>query len=547
MIMRLNPKTGKYEEDGVTTPNPMPVSTQPDPARPFDLLNTLKLGADQMKASAPAAVQTPPPVTAAPSVMPDASNNAAPVAPTTVTRPMETSRTETTATARQVQTNQEKKLLEDKSQLEQDAIELQRKQNELNVQKAKEAEAKAAEDAIRLAEKQTATDSVLKQGEEDFNRRMAEYDAQYEKYKNMEIKDYWDDKSTGTKVAAAIAIGLGAFGASMSGRQTNDAANIISAAIDRDFNRQRENILKQKETIGVAKEGMEIARQAKTDRLNDLNLKEAAAKEAVAAKYEQKMRQIGIPEAEIQNDAVLNKLKQDAADRKIAVEQDLRTTVQNSVTKQIAQVQYDVATGQPVGAGSPQATTEAQKKVDDELAKKYAEYVSGGGGGNQGKDIESLKEIKAKIEKSDRGIGGRIWSGIVPKEAEGILDEEQAAIQKHVNNVVATSLKSIFTGAISDSDREFITKNAYDPTLSPQENAKLLQERIDRLEAAQARSREMVKYYEKYGTFAGYEAGGPTQAQPKTKAAAPKVGEVRNGYKFKGGNPNDKASWEKVK
>ena len=36
------------------------------------------------------------------------------------------------------------------------------------------------------------------------------------------------------------------------------------------------------------------------------------------------------------------------------------------------------------------------------------------------------------------------------------------------------------------------------------------------------------------------------QPGTKTQAAAPKAGEVRNGYKFKGGNPADQASWEKV-
>ena len=32
----------------------------------------------------------------------------------------------------------------------------------------------------------------------------------------------------------------------------------------------------------------------------------------------------------------------------------------------------------------------------------------------------------------------------------------------------------------------------------------------------------------------------------KSAAGAPAAGEVRGGYKFKGGNPADKNSWEKV-
>jgi len=34
---------------------------------------------------------------------------------------------------------------------------------------------------------------------------------------------------------------------------------------------------------------------------------------------------------------------------------------------------------------------------------------------------------------------------------------------------------------------------------------------------------------------------------PKTRSAAPKPGEVRNGFRFKSGNPNDKNNWEPVK
>lgn len=38
----------------------------------------------------------------------------------------------------------------------------------------------------------------------------------------------------------------------------------------------------------------------------------------------------------------------------------------------------------------------------------------------------------------------------------------------------------------------------------------------------------------------------PIGAQAPAPIAAPKAGEVRNGYRFKGGNPNDQANWTKV-
>ena len=36
------------------------------------------------------------------------------------------------------------------------------------------------------------------------------------------------------------------------------------------------------------------------------------------------------------------------------------------------------------------------------------------------------------------------------------------------------------------------------------------------------------------------------QQDQSTASGAPKVGEIRKGYRFKGGNPADKNSWEKV-
>lgn len=41
-------------------------------------------------------------------------------------------------------------------------------------------------------------------------------------------------------------------------------------------------------------------------------------------------------------------------------------------------------------------------------------------------------------------------------------------------------------------------------------------------------------------------ANGDTKAESKPSAGAPKVGDVQQGYRFKGGNPADRNSWERV-
>lgn len=70
-----------------------------------------------------------------------------------------------------------------------------------------------------------------------------EVDAELSK---LEPKDYWADKSTGTKIAAAIAMGMGAYASAMTGTQ-NGAMQIINDAISRDLNLQKEKYQRAKE------------------------------------------------------------------------------------------------------------------------------------------------------------------------------------------------------------------------------------------------------------------------------------------------------------
>jgi hypothetical protein len=58
------------------------------------------------------------------------------------------------------------------------------------------------------------------------------------------------------------------------------------------------------------------------------------------------------------------------------------------------------------------------------------------------------------------------------------------------------------------------------------------------------------KYFESTGgTLKGLDATGNKQVvtTPKTQMPPPAIGTVKNGYIFKGGNPNDKTAWEKQK
>lgn len=69
----------------------------------------------------------------------------------------------------------------------------------------------------------------------DIQTRRAAADEELQKF---EFKDYWADKSTGSKILAALASGLGAYASAMTGTK-NYALEIIQDAVDRDTTLQK--------------------------------------------------------------------------------------------------------------------------------------------------------------------------------------------------------------------------------------------------------------------------------------------------------------------
>ncbi len=352
-------------------------------------------------------------------------------------------------TTRKVQSPEEIELLKQRQGLEKEGFELQKRQNEIDKMKAQDALDRAKEDAARQIEKQKTVDTALAQGQADIARRTAEYDARYNDYKNMKFKDFWEDKSTGTKIAAALAIGLGAIGQAMAKTGSNTAFEIINKAIDRDFEKQRQEILKGKETVGLAKEGIEVARQNKTDLLNDINIKEVAAKDQVAAKYEQILRERGVPEQAIQGDANLLKLRDSANNAKLKVEESLRSTVEHETASKILK---------PAGAVAAEKAASANKEVDA-LRKEFADLP----------EAKSYKIVANSYEKIKTASGkagdlGLVYGyikmldpGSTVRESESSMASNIGGMPEKAQNYVQYLLGN---GSLTEKQREEIRREA---------------------------------------------------------------------------------------
>lgn len=408
-------------------------------------------------------------------VAPEPAPLPAPAAP----RMMPVENKETTTTTKQIKvTPEEKRLQAEKDAVVNQQIETAKKSAEIAKAQANIEMQKQNELSAMASKKEETILNVMQQADAELEQRKAEREAEYEKYKQMDFKDYWDQKGTGAKVVAAIAIGLGQFGAGLQGKSGNTALDIINKSIEMDFNKQKEAIAKQREQYGMAKEGEALATQSYAKQLQNLQLKEAAAYESVAAKYASMLAAQGVPAAQIQADANVQALQAQALDKKLAVEKELRTEVTTNVRKKIDMMQVD-AQGNPIGEQKP--LTEGQGKATGlvtRMAQAVKEYDAAGG--LSPKDADKMRKHIAENYSIQRDANGLVRYLLKPSARpypEGF--SEQARLAWNAAREMADASLRLESGAVVGDDE---IKNRIESLLPTQgDTAKVLQQKRRRM------------------------------------------------------------------
>jgi hypothetical protein len=146
--------------------------------------------------------------------------------------------------------------------------------------KAADAERAAQADAIKAAE---ATQAAKSQAILEAQQRRAAAEAQYqqklEEFNGQKFHDFWSSRTKAGEVLADIGVVLGAFGSA--GRGENGAADILRNRIAEDFQQQRQNVEMAKDRVVMAKAGVNDADEARRILLDDIDIKNAAAVNAV--------------------------------------------------------------------------------------------------------------------------------------------------------------------------------------------------------------------------------------------------------------------------
>ena len=125
---------------------------------------------------------------------------------------------------------------------------------------------KSAADLIQ-AQSQSAYDeekTAQAKNAADLQQRIKAIDANITDLSKTKFHNYFDDKSTGTKILAAFSIGLGGIGAGLTGGP-NRAWDMINKFIDNDSARQVAQFNANKSTIETMKSSLDTARQMGLD------------------------------------------------------------------------------------------------------------------------------------------------------------------------------------------------------------------------------------------------------------------------------------------
>ncbi len=180
-----------------------------------------------------------------------------------------------------------------------------------------------------------------------------------------------------------------------------------------------------------------------------------------------------------------------------------------------------------------------QKSMDQDFGKELSDWSASGGWATVQKHTNSLKSAMEQLKQNPSLSGGA--ASFLP-ESLGIkarISPDAVAIKQKIYLAVQSGLKAALGSAFTQKEGDDLMARSYDDALPAAQNIEKLQAAIEEIETKAKQKEAAAKYFEKTGgTLKGYK---PTTARTEKY----KVGDVVDGYRFKGGDWQDQNSWEK--
>jgi hypothetical protein len=302
-----------------------------------------------------------------------------------------------------------------------------------------------------LAKSQAKMEQMGMEMEQKGNEQITKLQEVQQKMQDFKFQDFWENKSTGQKVLAGIAIALGGIGAAYQGPGAkNGALEIINQAIDRDLNQQKLNLDK----LGKEAEGTKGILAAMNQQFDNRVQAESAARAILLQRTQNELARIATKYESPELQAKAQVLNEQLERQKIA-------TV--AAFKQQAQIQ-ELLNRANSGNADMRNLTPAQVAQIDKVEKGFAEsYVPGYGRAINKDAALDFSKYRNEIEPAINGAK-RIME--LSKNFNRITDQTQRAkIQTELAALVG-QLRLPFTGpgAMTDKEYDRLAATIGDPT-----------------------------------------------------------------------------------
>ena len=196
----------------------------------------------------------------------------------------------------------------------------------------------------------------------------------------------------------------------------------------------------------------------------------------------------------------------------------------------------------------PEGQTIGRQTVDTKYAEDYLQWVQGGGADAIG-NLAQVGTVLKQLEQGKEITGPMI--GIQPDFILALTNPNAADAKQRIEEVVQRNLRLVLGAQFTEKEGERLIARAYNPSLSPQQNAARLRRLYGQMAIAAQSRQQMSAYFEEKGTLTGYK--GPRVNinqfyEALEVKAPPKAGDIVkfNGreLKFLGGDPNLESNWE---
>ena len=147
--------------------------------------------------------------------------------------------------------------------------------------------------------------------------------------------------------------------------------------------------------------------------------------------------------------------------------------------------------------------TFAQKEVDKNFAKDYADFVTAGGYSDVEKNLNQLNLVRKALVGGQQASGPAL--GLVPKWGRDIVNPRGAALQDSVEEVVQRNLRLVLGAQFTQKEGDRLIERAYNPRQDERENAARLERLIKQIDDAARAKIRAAEYYEQKGTLQGFK------------------------------------------